>query len=121
MPRARRSWLITEMQKSSAIVLCFIAEAIFGIRGFAFRRVSKILQGAANELPLCDVDLRVVGKRVNYIADGLKNPDVELPFWDTRNKLADLSTGRINSVIHFVGGWYDFFLHQQLIDFTVAQ
>jgi predicted acyl esterase len=115
------TWLIHEMQNASALVMCFIAEAIFGIKGFAYRRVKRMLDGEAKALPLRDVDLRVVGKRVNYIADGLDNPDVELPFWETRNMLADLASGTIRSDIHFVGGWYDFFLHRQLQDFAVTQ
>lgn len=77
---------------------------------------------ACNTLPLSDVDRAVVGHHVGYMQDGLANPDKSLPFWQTRNKLADLSKKEcVPAALHMIGGWFDFFLNQQFEDLAEAR
>ncbi len=43
-------------------------------------------------------------------------------FWETRNYLANLSDkDHVPASLHMIGGWFDFFLPQQLIDLKQAR
>ncbi|EER12767.1 conserved hypothetical protein [Perkinsus marinus ATCC 50983] len=73
-------------------------------------------------LPLENVDkLLLNGQPLEVYQKAIRDTDVNGEFWRHRNVLCDLRTDTPLGGIHFVGGWYDFFLRQMLNDYAKAK
>ncbi|KAF4694773.1 hypothetical protein FOZ60_006928 [Perkinsus olseni] len=86
---------------------------------FFFMREAPPFKRAYWSLPLENVDrLLLNGQPLEVYQKAIRDTDVDGEFWKHRNVLCDLRTDTPLGGIHFVGGWYDFFLRQMLKDYT---
>ncbi len=78
------------------------------------------LNKAVRHLPLEKVDEQAVGCKVPWFRDWMRHDDpARDPVWgpsDHSNRVRDVTTPA-----HFIGGWYDTFLDQQVREFTMLQ
>ncbi|KAF4663250.1 hypothetical protein FOZ61_000743 [Perkinsus olseni] len=89
---------------------------------FFFMREAPPFRLAYWSLPLENVDsLLLNGQPSEVYQKAIRDTDVDGEFWKHRNVLCDLRTDTPLGGIHFVGGWYDFFLRQMLKDYTKAK
>jgi putative CocE/NonD family hydrolase len=66
--------------------------------------------------PFASADRQITGAPVPFFQQWLAEPDPDGPYWpqvDHHRKLA-----KISAAVHLVAGWYDFFLPEQLDDYT---
>jgi uncharacterized protein len=87
---------------------------------------SPPLDRALLHLPLEEADSLVTldGAPVQFFQDAIRNMRGDEPFWEDKDMLFDLEKvgkGLALPPVHIIGGWYDFFVHQQLEDYTAAR
>ncbi len=75
------------------------------------RRLDRII----NELPIVDLDERLVGRRVPAWRNIVEHPTIEDPFWQPLDHSARVAA--VEAAVLQVGGWYDIFLPAQLDDY----
>lgn len=76
----------------------------------------KRLQAAFGHLPLREADTVAAGEPIPYFREILAHTDPNDPFWAARDH-----SGRVEQVgaaVHFIGGWYDYYLRGTLRDFA---
>jgi uncharacterized protein len=76
------------------------------------RRIDRVI----NQLPIAELDERVMGKRVNFWREFVDHASIDDPFWvpiDHSYRLA-----QVTAPVLQVGGWYDIFLPTQLADYA---
>jgi uncharacterized protein len=77
------------------------------------------LQRAFDTLPVRDADRIAVGKTIPFYQDVLAHPDRDDSYWRAR----DFSPARetLTLPMTVVGGWYDLFLRDTLVDYEVMR
>ena len=76
------------------------------------RRIDRVI----NQLPIAELDRRVMGRRVSFWRDFVEHASLADPFWapiDHSHRLANVTAPVLQ-----VGGWYDIFLPAQLADYA---
>lgn len=80
----------------------------------------SFLAKAVKSLPLEGVDEQAVGYTVPWFRDWMRHDDpARDPVWgpsDHSDRVRE-----VTAPAHFIGGWYDTFLNQQVRDFTILQ
>ena len=84
------------------------------VNGRLARRAAGV-DPAFNQLPLETADQAAAGQPISYFRELLAAPSAEAPYWQARNLHSQLD--QIDAPIHFVGGWYDYFLPGMLQDY----
>ncbi|MHB8463547.1 MAG: CocE/NonD family hydrolase [Acidimicrobiales bacterium] len=84
------------------------------IKGMFETRVRRI-DRAINDLPIVQLDERVIGRRVSFWHDFVDHPTSEDAFWRPIDHSARLAG--VKAPVLQVGGWYDIFLPIQLADY----
>ncbi len=107
------SWtrLVTMMKKPGALMLSFLLERAFKIRGIRAEQW--------NTLPLAAMDEKVIGQRVHFWQDWMQHGRADDPWWapmSFRGSIAD-----IKHPITMVAGWFDIFLPWQMQDFQALR
>jgi len=74
------------------------------------RRIDRVI----DDLPVVDLDQRVLGRPVSFWREFVEHPSTEDPFWATVNHSERLT--QVGAPVLQVGGWYDIFLPIQLAD-----
>jgi uncharacterized protein len=89
-------------------------ERFTGIKTLIATRLRR-LDRVINELPIADLDERVVARRVPYWRDIVEHPSIGDPFWRPIDHSARVAA--VVAPVLQVGGWYDIFLPAQLDDY----
>lgn len=78
-------------------------------------RLNEALQEGYRHLPTGEADKVTLGSTSPFFQDILHNDQPDDAFWTAmdHSKLV----GKISAPVHFIGGWYDFFLADQLNDY----
>jgi len=90
-----------------------------GIQEIAPNNLLPKLEAGANCLPLNQADQALLGRTVPYFQEWLRNQDLNSPFWESMNYRKDLS--RVVGAVNLMSGWYDFLLHELLIDYEILK
>ncbi|MCP4167366.1 MAG: CocE/NonD family hydrolase, partial [Chloroflexi bacterium] len=79
----------------------------------------KRLQSAFNHLPLLEADTTAVGEPIPLYRDILMQNRVDDPYWTVRDhsRTAMKAVAEREVAVHFVGGWYDYYLRGLLRDY----
>jgi putative CocE/NonD family hydrolase len=77
--------------------------------------IERSVQKAKNHLPIADADRIATGSHVVFYQTWMENLEPDSPLWEEAKDLFDMDN--INVPVHFIGGWYDFFLRGLLEDF----
>ncbi|GLY66032.1 CocE/NonD family hydrolase [Amycolatopsis taiwanensis] len=96
----------------------YFEESFLGKMRVAARRTAVLRKGAAH-LPVGEADRVITGRTVPYFQEILRNDGPEDEFWtamDHAKRVPD-----IQAPVHLVGGWYDFFLADQLADYQALR
>lgn len=80
--------------------------------------LNRMLNRAFAALPISEADERLVGVPVAYYRKWLlpENAHFDAPFW--RSVAYGARMSEVRAATHFIGGWYDIFLHQSLLDYA---
>jgi uncharacterized protein len=86
---------------------------------------SHDLDKALMHTPLTEADSIVTLNKqpVKFFQSAIRNLDGNEDFWRDKDHLYNFNGAARNGVcppVHIIGGWYDFFLHQQLQDYKLA-
>ena len=87
----------------------------FGLRRMRPKALDKDIWNATMELPLEDVDLRIVGKRVPFLQEWMQHFSPDDVYWKAFDHSKELS--RVTASTHMISGWYDIFLRETLEDY----
>jgi len=71
--------------------------------------------------PLSQLDRVLLGKEVAFMQQALAHPAADDPFWQTRDKLCDLTTQSWLPPMHLVTCWFDFFASECLRDYEAVR
>ena len=89
-----------------------------GRLGQATARAARQLQRAYNHLPLLDADEVATGEPVSFHRNLLTHDDPNSPYWQARDRRSAVDQVAAQKVpVHFVGGWYDYYLPGLLRDY----
>jgi putative CocE/NonD family hydrolase len=77
------------------------------------------LRAAFDHVPLGEADTVAAGEPIPYYREVLAHTTADDPFWTARDHSA--APGRVGATIHFVGGWYDYYLRGLLRDYAVVR
>ncbi|PJF29323.1 MAG: X-Pro dipeptidyl-peptidase [Phototrophicales bacterium] len=80
-----------------------------------WQEVERKTQKAFDHLPIRDDDIAIFDKPVDYYRLWLDNADPTTPTWDEMRQMNNLSA--LDTPVHLIGGWYDFFLRGTLADY----
>lgn len=114
------SYLLSLMATRPRFATMILLEAFFQRIIYAGHRFQKVVRAACEGMPLRDIDLRLVNHRIPYIQGGLENPRADMPYWDQRNRLAEISKPMAGKV-HLIAGFHDIFCTQQIHDYLALQ
>lgn len=78
-------------------------------------RARYISERATKHMPLSEADKALARREVAFYQEWLSQLDSDGQMWHEADRMVDLTT--IEKPVHFVTGWYDFFLRDQLIDY----
>ena len=97
--------------------LCFLKNLLF---------YSSTLEKALYHLPLREADSIVTlnNRPVEFFQRAIRNLKGDEEFWKDKDHLFDFHGDARNGIcppVHIIAGWYDFFLHQQLLDYNSAR
>jgi putative CocE/NonD family hydrolase len=85
------------------------------LRKISPQKLDQRLSLAFNHLPLEEVDTLVFRYQIPYFQQWLSNHEERDPIWDSIDHSANLP--KLTAPVHFVAGWYDIFLRDQLCDY----
>ena len=85
----------------------------------ARKQQNTVLCQAASHLPAGEADQLVLGGKLPFYQGVLANGDPQDTFWSATDFSAQVKD--IEAPIHFVDGWYDFFLADQLRDYAALR
>jgi uncharacterized protein len=77
------------------------------------------LQAAFDHLPLAEADVVAAGEPIPFYRDQLAHPAADDPFWTARDHRAAPARG--GAAVHFIGGWYDYYLRGLLRDYVTLR
>jgi putative CocE/NonD family hydrolase len=77
------------------------------------------LQAAFDHLPLADADVVAAGEPIPFYREVLAHTAADDPFWAARDHRS--APGRVEAAVHFIGGWYDYYLRGLLRDYATAR
>jgi len=95
--------MVSEQEKRFASVKVLL--------GTKLRKLDRVV----NELPVADLDERLVARRVPYWRDIVEHPSIEDPIWQPIDHSERVAA--VVAPVLQVGGWYDIFLPTQLDDY----
>ena len=81
--------------------------------GFAKRR--RTMAKALAHLPVTELDTVAIGSPYTFFQHVLQSPNPESPLWAATNHAATIE--QVNTPIHLISGWSDFFLDPLLDDY----
>ena len=82
-------------------------------------RVEKTVAPGFDHLPLNEADAAALGEEIPYYRTWLEHPNVDDDLWQDALEAVHLED--VTAPVHFVGGWYDFFLRALLDDYTTLK
>ena len=85
----------------------------------ARKQQAAILSESAQHLPVGEADQLVIGNKLPFYQDVLANDNPQDAFWAATDFSAQVKD--IEAPVHFVDGWYDFFLADQLRDYIALK
>jgi putative CocE/NonD family hydrolase len=85
----------------------------------ARKQQNAMLRDAAVHLPANETDRRMIGKTLPFYQSVLANTKPDDAFWAATD--FSESVKDIQAPVHFVDGWYDFFLADQLKDYAALK
>jgi putative CocE/NonD family hydrolase len=77
------------------------------------------LQAAFDHLPLGEADTVATGEPIPFYRQVLAYTAADDPYWAARDHQP--APGRVGAAIHFLGGWYDYYLRGLLRDYAAAR
>ena len=86
---------------------------------FSPRLQDRVVQQAANSLPLSQADRALIGKTVPFYQEWLQHPSSEDPYWQKLDISKNMRS--ITPAAHLVGGWYDVFLREIIADYQALR
>jgi len=87
----------------------------FGLRRMSPRGMDRAINRATMELPLIDIDKKVVGVEVPFVREWMKHLD-DPTYWSQFDHSPELSQVTASSLL--VSGWYDILLRELLDDYA---
>jgi putative CocE/NonD family hydrolase len=84
-----------------------------------FGQQARNLQAALNHLPLLEADTVAVGEAIPFYRDLLSHKQADDPFWIARDHTE--AVAEVTAPVHFIGGWYDYYLRGLLRDYTTLK
>ena len=82
-------------------------------------RQERRLQAAFAHLPLLEADTVAAGEPIPFYRDILTHDQPEGPFWAARDHSKAITA--TSAQVHFVGGWYDYYLRGLLRDYATLK
>lgn len=79
------------------------------------KRKKRVARGFAH-LPITESDTTATGRPFDFFQQLLRNPAPTDPLWKSTDHSNTAHT--VDTPIHLIGGWYDFFLDPQLNDYA---
>jgi hypothetical protein len=83
------------------------------------RSDERNLQAAFLHLPLLESDTVATGEPLSLYRDVLTHARPDEPFWRARDHSAAVS--QVTMPVHFIGGWYDYYLRGVLADYAALR
>jgi putative CocE/NonD family hydrolase len=77
------------------------------------------LQAAFGHLPLLEADTIAAGEPIPFYRELLNHERASDPFWKARDHHD--AVAQVTAPVHFIGGWYDYYLRGLLRDFAMLQ
>jgi putative CocE/NonD family hydrolase len=84
-----------------------------------FGGAERDLQAAFDHLPLLEADTVAAGKPIPFYRDVLTHTQADDPFWAARDH--SQAVAQVNVPVHFIGGWYDYYLRALLRDYAALK
>ena len=78
-------------------------------------RAGRIVKEAVWHLPVGEADLVAVGEPVPFFREWMQHEDENDPYWEPVQWGRRME--RVQAAVHWIGGWYDFFLYTMLRDY----
>lgn len=82
---------------------------------FYYRNLGKLDRRA----PIRQMDQWLTGRTIPIWQQAMDDTRPDSPLWREINAMMDI--GRVQAKVHLIGGWYDFFLREQLCDYRQLQ
>jgi putative CocE/NonD family hydrolase len=77
------------------------------------------LQAAFQHLPLLEADTVAAGEPIPFYREILSHDQLDDPFWTIRDHRQ--AVGQVSAPVHFIGGWYDYYLRGLLRDYAALR
>jgi hypothetical protein len=81
--------------------------------------IEKSLKPAFTHLPISNAEAVATGRSIPYYHTWMEHASPDDPFWHLLS--GNITTAGVRAPVHFVGGWYDFFLRSLLKDYAALK
>ncbi|MDX2140962.1 MAG: CocE/NonD family hydrolase [Chloroflexota bacterium] len=81
--------------------------------------IEKSLKPAFTHLPISNAEAVATGRSIPYYHTWMEHASPDDPFWHVLS--GSITTAGVRAPVHFVGGWYDFFLRPLLKDYAALK